>query len=361
MLSDTLYIVTDQGPAKGIGIYADALAKLLHNAFSDVRLLSLCYLPVEPRPGWMRLRGSRVAKSSLQVPSVMQHNYQLMREAVSPHSAVHFCGTSYRLVPHYPRSVVTIHDFYPRLADIRNLRDPTILLRDASSLWQFITLPRHVRTARERVVPTKFVQDCLTKRSSLSSTVVPHWIEPNRFRPRDQRSAREAVGLPQDEVLVLNVSEGTSNKNYSTLADIMGHLRKGFRMVKVGGRLPDSPGVIHVPRLSHDLYPLLFNACDVYLHASTQEGFGRPLIEAMASELPVVSLRTAVSLEVLGDAGIYVAPSSPIEEWVAAIERLTMPSDRIRIQECERRRASQFDPVVAREAYIRIYRSAFGM
>lgn len=328
MLSDTLYIVTDQGPATGIGIYADALADLVRDVFSDVRVLSLCYLPVEPRSGWTRIPGSMVARSRFQVPVAMKHNYELLKESVSPGSSIHFCGTSYRLVPHYPRSVVTIHDFYPRFPDTGNLWDPTILLRDASALWQYMTLPRRVHTACERIVPTKFVQGCLTRSSSLSSTVVPHWIDPVRFRRRDKWSAREAIGLPPEEVLVLNVSVGASNKNYSTLADVAGHLRKGYRIVKVGGRLPNLPGVIHLPPLPHDLYPLLFNACDVYLHTSTQEGFGRPLIEAMASELPVVSPRTAVSLEVLGDAGSYVSLSAPIEEWVAAIESLSVPMRR---------------------------------
>ena len=360
MLSDTLYIVTDQGPAKGIGIYADALAKLVRNVFSDVRVLSLCYLPVEPRPGWIHLPGSRVAKSWLQVPSTIRHNYRLMSEEVSPKSAIHFCGISYRSVSRYPRSVVTIHDFYPRSAAVGNLRDPTILLRDASALWQFMTLARRVGTARERVVPTRFVQECLARGTSLSSTVVSHWIDSTRFRRRDKRSAREEIGLPPEDLLVLNVSEGTSNKNYATLADIASHLRKGYRMVKVGGSLPDIPGVIHVPRLSHDLYPLLFNACDVYLHTSIQEGFGRPLIEAMASELPVVSLRTPVSFEVLGEAGLFIRPSAPIEEWIATIESLTVSSNRSEITERERRRLPQFEPAVAREAYIRVYRSAFG-
>lgn len=356
-----MYIVTDQGPATGIGIYADALAKLLRGAFSDVKLLSLCYLPIEQRPGWTRLPGSRIVKSWPQVPIVMRHNYELMREQIPFQTPIHFCGASFRLVRHYPRSVVTIQDYYPRRPRIRSLRNPTILLRDAAALEQFITLPRQIRGARERVVPTRFVQQCLSKRSSLSSIIVPHWVDSSRFQSRDQRRAREALGLPAEGALVLNVSVGASNKNYATLGEIARHLRKGYRMVKVGGSLPDIPGVICVPWLPHDLYPLLFNACDVYVHPSTQEGFGFPLIEAMASELPVVSLSTAVSREILGHAGFYIRPSAPIEDWIRTIERLTLQTERDEVAEHERRRILQFDPVVAREAYTQIYRGAFGM
>lgn len=353
------YIVTDQGPATGIGIYAEALCKLLRSSLSELSLVSLCYSPVEELPGWQRLPGSLVTKTWTQVPAVLRHNYRLLRENVSPESIVHFCGTSFASVPEFPHAIVTVHDFYPRIPSFRDARDPVMLARDSSALWQFITIPRQVRTAL-RVVPSKYVQQCLASRCSLSSTAIHHWIDATRFHPREMRHAREVLGLPSEERLVLNVSVGTSNKNHAALARVADHLRKGYWLVKVGDRLPVSSKVLHLPRLSHDLYPLLYNACDMYLQTSTQEGFGWPLIEAIGSELPVVSLRTEVALEVLGPAGTYVSRSAPVDEWVAAIERLSCPEVHDDSVAEERRRLSHFEPERARKEYLAVYERAFG-
>ncbi len=295
-----------------------------------------------------------------QIPGVLSHNYGLMARELPPDSQIHFCGSGYGLVSRFTRTVVTIHDYYLRLPSLGSLKKPAFLLRDGSSAWAFVTLPRQVKSARERVVPTRYVQGCLDRGCSLSSTVIPHWVDSLRFRPREKREARERLGLPQVATLVLNVSVGASNKNYATLGQIARHLRTGYRMVKVGGRISNGPDVIHLPWLSHDVYPLLFNACDVYAHTSTQEGFGKPLVEAMASELPVVSLRTEVALEVLGEAGTYINSGAPPEEWIRAIERVTLPNARDSILSLARDRLSQFDPELARDAYLRIYRRAFG-
>lgn len=359
MLQGTLYLVTDQGPATGIGSYADRLAKLLRGTFSDVKVLSLCYLPVETRPGWIRLPGSRVAESLFEIPRVLRHNYQLMVKELPSDSRIHFCGSSYDLVSRFPCSVVTIHDYYLRLPSLVSVRDYVVLLRDVSSVFAFLTLPRQVRSARERIVPTKNVQERLAAGCSLPSSAIHHWIDSDRFRPRDKRDARERLGLPREEKLVLNVSRGTSNKNYSTLENVANRLRTNYRMVKVGGRIFNAPGAIHFTELPHETYPYLFNACDVYLHTSTQEGFGFPLIDAMASGLPVVSLRTEVATEVLSDAAFFVNSNDPISRWIEAIEGLMKQDLRSESLLRAQARLPLFEPRLALQLYESIYRKAF--
>lgn len=361
MPDEPLYIVTDQGPTTGIGAYANALYLLLRGAFPGLRVLSLCYLPVEHLPGWVRLPGLRFAASRLQVPSVVRHNYQRMQDEIPTDARVHFCGTAYHLVQQYRDSVVTIHDYYPRKPSIGVTRENWTLLRDASSLLQFITLPRRTKAARVRVVPTRFVSECLARRCSLSSTVVHHWIDPDRFQSRNRQEARRALGLPFDKNLLLNVSQSTSNKNYAMLAKVARQLNGDRALVKVGGKLLGIPGVIHIDRLSHAQYPLVFNACDAYVHVSTEEGFGWPLIEAMASELPVVSLRTAVASEVLGDAALFLEPAEPVSEWIAAIDSVGSERTRLELASKEKSRSDLFSSQLALEAYKNVYREAFGL
>lgn len=359
MREEPLYIVTDQGPATGIGTYAEALANLLRGTFPNLTLLSLCYLPGQERPMWRRLPRSRVARQWHEIPFVMRHNYLRLREEVPRDSPIHFCGTSYKAVRDYPRSVATVHDFYPRAPTLVNLRSPRVLLRDLSALKQFIELPNQVRTARARIVPTRYVQERLYRGCSLSSTAIHHWIDPSRFRPRDSRKAREALGLPLEELLVLNVSTGSSNKNYSLLAKVAAKLKKGYRVVIAGGKYSTIPRAIQLPQLPHDLYPHLFNACDAYLHASTQEGFGWPLIEAIASNLPVVALRTEVSMEVLGDAAVYIGPREDTEHWTRGIYRLLDEPLRAEVIARGRMRSAEFALESAKQAYEKVYKLAF--
>lgn len=359
MREEPIYLVTDQGPATGIGVYTEALLNLLHGTFPNLTLLSLCYLPGQERQMWKRLPQSKLAHHWSEIPFVIRHNYFTLRKQVPKESPIHFCGTSYREVVNFSHSIVTVHDFYPRVPTLTALRNPRVLLRDLSALKQFVELPNQVRTARARIVPTRYVQERLHSGSLLLSTAIHHWIDSSRFYPRNKRDARDALGLPSENSLILNVSTGSSNKNYGLLERIASKLKEECRIVIAGGSYIRIPNTIPLARLPHDLYPLLFNACDVYLHTSTSEGFGWPLIEAMASDLPVVALGTAVSMEVLGGAGLFVGPEEGVEHWTDKIYNLLRDPLRSEVIDKERARRTVFDLEHARREYEAVYLSSF--
>ena len=74
----------------------------------------------------------------------------------------------------------------------------------------------------------------------------------------------------------------------------------------------------HVP--GPDL-PVLYNLADVLVMPSLYEGFGLPVLEAMASGTPVVTSNVSSLPEVAGDAAVLVDPLS-IESMVEGIRRL---------------------------------------
>jgi glycosyltransferase involved in cell wall biosynthesis len=59
---------------------------------------------------------------------------------------------------------------------------------------------------------------------------------------------------------------------------------------------------------SRDL-PLWYNCADLFVYPSLYEGFGSPPLEAMACGTPVVASNTSSLPEIVGDAGILVAPT----------------------------------------------------
>ncbi|BCA54238.1 putative Mannosyltransferase [Nitrospira sp. KM1] len=64
-------------------------------------------------------------------------------------------------------------------------------------------------------------------------------------------------------------------------------------------------------RLSQDDLRLLYSHADLFVFPSLYEGFGMPVLEAMACEVPVVTSNSTALREVAGDAAILVDPANP--------------------------------------------------
>lgn len=70
-----------------------------------------------------------------------------------------------------------------------------------------------------------------------------------------------------------------------------------------------------------------YSSCDVWLFGSRSEGFGLPILEAMACRTPVIGTPTGAAPELLADgAGILVKPEDP-EDMARAIEQICQLSD----------------------------------
>ena len=67
--------------------------------------------------------------------------------------------------------------------------------------------------------------------------------------------------------------------------------------------------------------PLLYHRATAFVFPSLYEGFGMPLLEAMAAGAPVITSNVSAMPEVVAEAGLTVDPRSP-SELARAIERL---------------------------------------
>lgn len=70
-----------------------------------------------------------------------------------------------------------------------------------------------------------------------------------------------------------------------------------------------------------DDLPVLYNAADLLIWLSDYEGFGLPILEAMACATPVITSSVTSVPEVAGEAAIYVKDNSDINEIYEAIYR----------------------------------------
>ena len=110
-----------------------------------------------------------------------------------------------------------------------------------------------------------------------------------------------------------------------------------------------------VPRADLDA---LLGAATALTFPSRFEGFGIPVLEAMARGLPVIAARATAIPEVVGDAGILLPPTDP-EAWAdAMVDILEVPSERTRLAAAGRRRVAEFSRERAATRLVEAYRQA---
>jgi alpha-1,3-rhamnosyl/mannosyltransferase len=101
----------------------------------------------------------------------------------------------------------------------------------------------------------------------------------------------------------------------------------------------------------------LISGATALLYPTREEGFGLPVLEAMAAGVPVITGLAPVTLEVGGDAALKLDPDDPVGSASRHVERLLDAPDFAReVSQCGRQRASQFSWARAVESYIGVYR-----
>lgn len=148
---------------------------------------------------------------------------------------------------------------------------------------------------------------------------VPLFIEPHRFSQANADAAlRQRLAGPGP--VVLSVSRVAPHKRFEDLLALHAELvriRPEARLLLVGGYEPGGryfkalrrtaqqlPGVHFLGRLNHAELVAAYRSASVFVSMSEHEGFGVPLIEAMAAEVPVLAFGAAAVPETLGGAGI---------------------------------------------------------
>jgi glycosyltransferase involved in cell wall biosynthesis len=124
---------------------------------------------------------------------------------------------------------------------------------------------------------------------------------------------------------------------------------------------PERPRILHLDSVDRHQLATLYRHADVLVFPSWIEGFGLPLVEAMACGTPVVTSGTSAMPEVAGPAAVYVDPASPHGIASAVASLRSDPLHRARLIELGRKRAQKFSWERAAQATASVLRQAAGL
>ncbi|HEY8103738.1 MAG TPA: glycosyltransferase family 1 protein [Gaiellaceae bacterium] len=125
--------------------------------------------------------------------------------------------------------------------------------------------------------------------------------------------ARADLGRPY----LLSLATLEPRKNLGTLVEAWRQLRDELALAVAGGagwggqELEDDPGLVKLGFVPEAEVPRLMRGAAVFVYPSLFEGFGMPIVEAMACGVPVVASSHPSMDEACGDAAVRVDPRDP--------------------------------------------------
>ncbi len=240
------------------------------------------------------------------------------------------------------RRVVTVHDLtykrFPELLQVETLRN------------------LESQMTRELVIADAII--CVSE-STRQDLLRYYEIEPRRAvtihsgLAAAEGAAGIAVSLPDRYILFVSTIE--PRKNLDVLLDAFERLRSrgaytgalviagriGWKSERLMARLR-RPGIHHLDYIGAAELSAVYARAEIFVFPSIYEGFGFPLLEAMAHGVPAIAARSSSLPEIGDDAALYFDPADT-RELEQQIEHLLVdPSLREELIARGRARAAQF-------------------
>jgi glycosyltransferase involved in cell wall biosynthesis len=254
------------------------------------------------------------------------------------------------------RTVVTCHDLDTFRSVLRPADDPRSALfragirRILSGLQQAAWITCDTAAIRDELLGFGLAPP---DRVSVVPVGVSGIFSPGRDAAADEAAAR-LVAAKRGAVEILHVGSTIPRKRIDVLLSVLAALATevpDVHLVRVGGpftraqqRMVDELGLadrISVPGfVDENTLAALYRRATLVLQPSEREGFGLPVLEAMACGTPVVASALPV-LEEVGGAAVEYCPIGDTERWVRAIRALLDESRRDHLRWHARRQAGR--------------------
>lgn len=222
------------------------------------------------------------------------------------------------------RYVITIHDlafdYFPELYTKREL------------IYHHLAVRIALFKSKSIIVPSQTTKDDLIKLYHASSDniyVIPHGVDHHRFKVNNSRHEKPLdFGIKKPYILYAGRIEKKKNlinlvKAYNLIRQESNLNHQLVLVGKPGSGFTQIESIIHnLPaNISRDIiltgyvvdrtYQEILSHADIFVMPSWYEGFGMPILEAMACGVPTVVNDTACLKELVGESGLVVDCSKP--------------------------------------------------
>jgi len=276
--------------------------------------------------------------------------------------------------------VVTVHDIIPYV--VRHDSRLTVYRHPIHRLFDLLAM-RGLARADAIAADSGWTKQTLVQNLAMPAeriSVVPLGVDHRQYRPSEvPASFRSRYELPECHRYVMYVGSEDPRKNLEALwraFAIALQADPGLRLLKVGPAhsqlerrrlvsLADQLGVGGAVRFldyvpEEDL-PLLYNAASVCVVPSHYEGFGLPVLEAMACGTPVVCSSAASLPEVAGEAAVLVPGADGVRLAEAIGGVLANSVRRTACRERGFRQAERFRWETTASRMVGVYREAIDL
>jgi len=205
---------------------------------------------------------------------------------------------------------ITVRNQALTIQDLSALEHPE-WFRSSFAIWYRLLLPMLARRVRVIFVPSKYVQKKVIARFGVNNVLaIPSGVNSSTFHPLARQTTYD---LPKRYILFVGTLE--PRKNLPGLLEAWGKINRDFPDVALviagttGNVFRDVELTRELARV-HFLghveaeLPALYARADLFVLPSLDEGFGLPVLEAMACGVPVIVSDGGALPEVAGDAGL---------------------------------------------------------
>ncbi len=353
--------------SSGLTIYAENLARGLAERGHQVTVVAA----VRPQRHWLeeapmsdRVRVVRVPVGRLDWIGLGWQAARYLRFCCADFDVVHFADVHFAYACRSPFVASAFQSFRQRLTSHHGRPYHTgwrnyVFRRLYYSVARQAMEQPSLRRARHLLMSSQATQREFVKHYRVlpgRTTVVYPGVDLGRFQGLpERRDARRRLGLPLDMPILLYVGFSTPRKGVEYLAQALRAMARPVYLVMVGKweegyqrrfleALGDMQSQVRLAGYVSDADKLThFAAADVFVLPTLLEGFGIPLVEAMAAGLPIVTTSAGAAGEVVGDAGLVVPPGDS-QALASALERLLTDS-------ALAERLRQVGPARARECF----------